>query len=128
MGVPMSMVVIGVESLSEATGFFDEIMGLETLWQGELSGEAFTSHWNLDASATANAALMGLEASEFGRILLLDFGGERQTVRASDTRSVYGHYNLNFHVDDCFKAVEKLRAAGIDFWAEPVKLTTSWAS
>ncbi len=121
MGVPFSQVVIGVENLADAISFFDSIMGLDTLWQGRLDGEAFTTHWNLPAGAAADAAVIGLDEEPIGRILLLDFGGDRETVRAAAARSVYGLYNLNFHVDDCFKAVERLREVGIDFWAEPVK-------
>ena len=122
MGSPFTMVVVGVTSLSEATSFYDEIMGLDALWTGALEGESFTKHWGLPQGTSAKAALIGLEPEEYGRILLVECdGADQQIIRGPSTRSISGHYNLNFHVEDCFAAVDALRGKGIEFWSEPVK-------
>ena len=122
MGSPFTMVVVGVESLSEATSFYDEIMGLDALWTGMLEGDGFTRHWGLPQGASAKGVLIGLEPEEYGRILLVECdGADGQVIRGPNTRSISGHYNLNFHVEDCFAAVGALRQKGIAFWSEPVK-------
>ena len=122
MGTPFSMVVIGVDGLTDSVQFYQDVMGLDVLWQDSLKGPGFTDFWKLDAGMEADAALLGLDAEEFGRILLVDCKADNKVmIRPSDTKSILGLYNLNFHVDDCFAVVDVLRKQGIEFWSEPVK-------
>lgn len=119
-GAPVSVVVIGVESLDASLKFYADTLGLDISESGTLEGEDFERYWRLPAGATARWAFLGHGADPVGRIQLIEFSGaDRRQARPAGLRRAVGLFNLNIYASDIRRDYARLQAQGFRFWSEP---------
>jgi catechol 2,3-dioxygenase-like lactoylglutathione lyase family enzyme len=118
---PVSVVIIGVESLDSSLSFYADTLGLETLESSNWQGPEFERHWNLPAGSSAKCVFLGHGADPIGRILLMEFdAANRKRIRPQELKRATGLFNLNVYSSDIYADVEILKAQGFNFWSDPV--------
>ena len=119
-GAPVSVVVIGVESLDASLEFYAGTMGLEVAEAFSWDGPEFEQYWQVPAGTSARCAFLQHGADPVGRIQLMEFDApDRKLVRSPDIRRATGLFNLNTYTDDIRRDYEQLKSQGFNFWSEP---------
>jgi catechol 2,3-dioxygenase-like lactoylglutathione lyase family enzyme len=119
-GAPVSVAVIGVESLDASLTFYAGTLGLAVTESRTWSGPDFERYWKLPPGASARCAFLAHGADPVGRIQLMEFSGEgRKLVRPASVRRAVGLFNLNIYASDIRRDFERLKAQGFRNWSEP---------
>lgn len=119
-GVPLSVAVIGVESLETSLAFYRDCLGLDVTESRNWSGSTFETYWGLPAGATARTAFLAAGPDPVGRILLIEFtAGERHHVHSPEQRRAAGLFNLNFYTQNIVADHRDFGRRGFQFWSEP---------
>jgi catechol 2,3-dioxygenase-like lactoylglutathione lyase family enzyme len=119
-GVPVSVVVIGVDNLDVSLKFYAGTLGLTVAESRTWQGGDFERYWQVPAGTTARCAFLGHGADPVGRIQLMEFSaGNRKRVRAANVRRAVGLFNLNIYASDIRRDYERLKAEGFHFWSTP---------
>ena len=119
-GVPVSVVVIGVDSLDASLDFYAGTLGLEVSESRDWKGPEFEAYWKVPAGTQARCAFLEHGADPVGRIQLMEFtGSDRKLVRAPEVRRATGLFNLNIYASDIERDYENLRSQGFNFWSQP---------
>jgi catechol 2,3-dioxygenase-like lactoylglutathione lyase family enzyme len=119
-GSPVSVVVIGVDSLDASLDFYAGILGLEVAESRDWQGSEFEAYWNLPAGSSARCAVLSAGADPVGRIQLMEFdAAERKQVREAGIKRATGLFNLNIYTSDVKRDYAQLSAKGFEFWSEP---------
>ncbi len=117
---PVSVVVIGVESLAKSLDFYAGTLGLEVTESRVWQGRDFEQYWQLPSGASAQCAFLAHGADPVGRIQLMEFSEpERKLVREPEIRRATGLFNLNIYASDMARDYEQLKSQGFNFWSEP---------
>ena len=117
---PVSIVVIGVDSLDVSLEFYVETIGLEITDTRTWQGPAFEQYWKVPPDTLARCAFLEHGPDPVGRILLMEFDSlERKLVRSPDCRRATGLFNLNLYTSDIARDYKQLQADGFEFWSEP---------
>jgi len=120
VSAPVSVVVIGVESLDTSLEFYAGTLGLEVAETLTWQGSAFEQYWQLPAGAEARCAFLEHGADPVGRIQLMEFDApDRKLVRSPEIRRATGLFNLNIYASDIKKDYAQLQSQGFTFWSEP---------
>ena len=120
-GSPLAAAVIGVDSLAASLTFYRDMIGLEVIHEGRWRGDQYEQYWHLADGAGARSALLSASDAMVGRVLLLEFdAAERIPVREPGVTRAYGLFNLNFYSADIHADSERFKAAGFQFWSDPV--------
>jgi catechol 2,3-dioxygenase-like lactoylglutathione lyase family enzyme len=119
-GIPVSAVVIGVESLDASLDFFSGTLGLEVAETRTWQGPVFERYWRVPAATRARCAFLKHGADPVGRVQLMEFDApDRKLVRRPDVRRATGLFNLNIYASDIEKDFAKLKSQGFNFWSRP---------
>ena len=119
-GAPVSVVVIGVESLEGSLEFYAGTLGLTVVEERTWQGADFEHYWQLPAGSQARCAFLGQGADPVGRIQLMEFDAPgRKLVRSPELRRANGLFNLNIYASDIQQDHQRLTAQGFRFWSEP---------
>lgn len=119
-GAPVSVVVIGVESLEASLAFYAGTLGLTVLEERTWQGAEFERYWQLPAGSSARCAFLGQGADPVGRIQLMEFSAPgRKRARSPDVRRANGLFNINIYASDIREDHRRLTAQGFRFWSEP---------
>jgi catechol 2,3-dioxygenase-like lactoylglutathione lyase family enzyme len=122
VSAPVSVVVIGVESLDTSLRFYAETVGLEVAETLTWQGPEFERYWQLSAGSKARCAFLEHGADPVGRIQLMEFDAPshaRKFIRPPEIRRATGLFNLNLYTQDIAKDYERLKAQGFQPWSEP---------
>ena len=120
-GSPVSAVLISVSSLDDSLQFYRDALGLTLLDERDWSGPEFEAWWHLPAGSSARTAFLGYGDAPVGRILLLEFSGERrELIRADRKRRMTGLVNLNVYTSDIQADYQRFVDLGFDFWTPPI--------
>ena len=86
-GAPVSVAVIGVDSLEASLKFYAGTLGLEVAESRTWQGPDFERYWRVPAGTTARCAFLAHGADPVGRIQLMEFSAaNRKRVRAANVR------------------------------------------
>lgn len=119
-GVPVSVVVIGVENLDASLKFYAGTLGLSVTESRTWQGPEFERYWRLPPGSSARCAFLGHGADPVGRILLMQFNAsERRLARPAHIRRAVGLFNINVYASDIRRDYERIKAQGFQFWSEP---------
>lgn len=119
-GMPVSVVVIGVESLAASLEFYAGTLGLSVVEERSWQGTDFERYWRVPAGTTARCAFLGQGADPVGRIQLMEFAAAgRKRVRSPEVRRANGLFNINIYASDIRQDHQRLTAQGFRFWSEP---------
>jgi catechol 2,3-dioxygenase-like lactoylglutathione lyase family enzyme len=119
-GLPVSVVVVGVESLDASLDFYAGTLGLDVGEKRTWQGPEFEQYWQVPAGTTARCAFLGHGADPVGRIQLMEFDAPgRKLVRDPAVRRATGLFNINIYASDIESDYEKLTAQGFNFWSRP---------
>jgi catechol 2,3-dioxygenase-like lactoylglutathione lyase family enzyme len=122
VSAPVSVAVIGAESLDASLEFYAGTVGLDVAETRTWEGPEFERYWKVPAGSTARCAFLGHGADPVGRIQLMEFDApDRKLVRSPDIRRATGLFNLNLYTSDMARDFEKLTAQGFNFWSEPAR-------
>jgi catechol 2,3-dioxygenase-like lactoylglutathione lyase family enzyme len=117
---PVSVVVIGVESLDASLAFYAGTLGLEVAETRTWQGPVFERYWRLPAGTKARCAFLRHGADPVGRVQLMQFDApDRKRIRPPEVRRATGLFNLNIYARDIEKDYAKLTAQGFNFWSKP---------
>ncbi len=120
-GSPLAAAVIGVARLEDSLAFYRDMIGMDVIHEGRWRGDQYERYWHLPDGAGARSALLSASSSPVGRVLLLEFDvAERLQVREPGVTRAYGLFNLNFYSADIHADSERFKAAGFEFWSDPV--------
>jgi len=120
-GSPLSFAMISVASLEASLRFYRDLIGLRA---SEIVTLPRLEAGFVDpgAGAPARVAMCEEPGTGVGRVLLVEYDAPHDgTVRQPGDRTTRGYWNLNFYVDDIHASTRALRAAGFDFWSDPVQ-------
>lgn len=119
---------IGVADLDRSLEFYRDIIGLDASPPVPWSERSLAEHWQAPHTEAAQTVLLGFPGSDVGRVVLVEFGGQRRReVREARERMWIGLGNLNFYTKDIEGAAKQLRSSGFDFWSDPVHYEMSEA-
>lgn len=119
-GAPVSVAVIGVDSLEASLKFYAGTLGLDIAESRTWQGPDFERYWRVPAGTTARCAFLAHGADPVGRIQLMEFSAaNRKRVRAANVRRAVGLFNLNIYASDIQRDYERLKAGGFQFWSSP---------
>ena len=129
MNMPSSelqRIYISVQDMSKSLAFFQELLGLQVVWEGDLGRQVVEQLWRLEGGTKAHAVIL-----ENGRqpttLALVSFepraeGKIRPGIRITD----YGHFDIAFIVEDLVTAYKEAKGRGMTFISEPVSYQPSW--
>ena len=121
-GAPLQAAVIGVRDMAASLAVYRDALGLDVVERRQWRGSAFEALWRLPPGAAAETVVLADRGFEYGRVMLLDFGGDdRIEVRdIADGLAVVGLVNLNFYARDIVAATDALAMAGCRPWSAPL--------
>ncbi len=120
LSAPVSVVVIGVESLDASLAFYANTIGLEIVEELTWQGDAFEQYWGVSGGVTARCAFLGHGPDPVGRILLMEFDApDRVWIRKRGIKRATGLFNLNIYTSDVKRDYAQLKSQGFEFWSEP---------
>lgn len=121
-GSPVSVVVIGAESLDASLAFYADTLGLEVSEKRTWQGPEFEQYWNLPAGSSAQCAFLGHGPDPVGRILLMEFdAADRKLARPAEIHRATGLINLNIYTRDVAADHARLAERGFTFWSVPTE-------
>jgi catechol 2,3-dioxygenase-like lactoylglutathione lyase family enzyme len=119
-GAPVSVVVIGVDNLDASLKFYAGTLGLDATDSRTWQGFEFERYWRVAPGTSARCAFLAHGADPVGRILLMEFSGQRRKlVRPANIRRAVGLFNLNIYASDIKSDYQRLKAQGFNFWSQP---------
>ncbi|MCL4778958.1 MAG: VOC family protein [Gammaproteobacteria bacterium] len=119
-GVPVSVVVIGVDNLDASLKFYAGTLGLTVAESRVWQGPDFERYWKLPPGSKARCAFLAHGADPVGRIQLMEFDApDRKLVRPPHIRRATGLFNLNIYASDIKQDYARIKAQGFTFWSEP---------
>jgi catechol 2,3-dioxygenase-like lactoylglutathione lyase family enzyme len=118
-GSPLAFALISVASIEASLRFYRDRLGLAA--SEVVERDRVPAGFVDGTTRAARLAMCGEPGTDAGRVLLVEFaGGPAPTVRQAGDRTTRGLWNLNFYVDDIHASTRELRAAGFEFWSDPV--------
>lgn len=119
-GAPVSVVVIGAESLDASLKFYAGTLGLTVVEQRTWWGPELEQYWRVPAGTSARCAFLAHGADPVGRVQLMEFSADtRRQIRPATMRRAVGLFNINVYASDIRRDYERLKAQGFHFWSEP---------
>ena len=109
---PISVATVGVADLDVSVGFYRSLLQWELVAAGEVGGPGLESLWRMPPGLTGRAAVLGAPGRRLGRIRLVEWEEPGERVRDPERNQDYGHYALNFRVEDLAAVWERLEDIG----------------
>ena len=109
---PISVATVGVTDLEVSVHFYRSLLEWEVVATGEVGGPDLEALWRMSPGLSGRATVVGAPGLELGRVRLVEWDRPGELVRDPARNQDFGHYALNFRVEDLQDVWEGLEDIG----------------